>query len=148
MSKTIIVRGVELHFIHLTRSHSPFGNDIWDTQLRTEDMDVVKQLQDAGVKMKKHDSGYYHANVKRNVHNRKGEKNQPVVIVDNNKQPIDPEVTLGNGTVANLKLFSYDWDVGGKSGTSALLSAVQVMKLVAYAGSDGEDFDVEEAAGF
>ena len=148
MSKTVIIRNVALHFPHLVKSHSPFGQEIWDVQLRTEDMDTVKSLQDAGVKMKKHDDGYYHANVKRNVVNRKGDKNTPVVIVDKDKQLVPETVSIGNGTVANLKLFSYDWSVGGKSGTSAMLSAVQVMELVEYTGGDSVDFDVESAAGF
>ena len=148
MSKTVIIRNVELNFVHLQREHSPFGQPIWDTQVVTSDMDTVKQLMDAGVKMKKQDDGTFKANVKRNVMNRKGEKNTPVTIVDSNKQPIPEGTTVGNGTIANLKLFSYDWSVGGKSGTSAMLSAVQVMKLVEYNGGDTTDFDVEDASGF
>ena len=145
---TSIIRGLELHYARLVKSHSPFGSEVWDVQVRTEDDDVKTQLEDAGVKMKAHTDGYWYAGIKRNVMNRKGEPNKAPVIVDANKQPIDPDIAIGNGSIGNLKLFSYDWSVGGRSGKSAMLSAVQITNLIEYKGGDDVDFDIEDAEGF
>ena len=143
MSKNVIIRNVELNYPHLFNAHQPFGEDIWDVQIKTNDIDTLKALKAAGVNMKDAGDGYYQANVKRKVLNRKGEKNKPVSVVDSSKNPWDPDTGIGNGSKANIKLFSYDWSVGGKSGTSAMLVAVQVTELVEYNGG-GVDFDVEE----
>lgn len=146
MAKTVIIRGVELFYANLVKAHAPFGEEIWDVQVRTTDEAKKAELEEAGVKMKKHDDGYYHANVKRRTMNRKGEKNQPVAVVDAMKKPWDPSVLIGHGSQGNLKLFVYDWQQMGRSGTSAMLSAVQITDLVEYKGSNDVDFDVEGPA--
>ena len=142
MSKTVLIKNVGLYYPHLARSHSPFGTQIWDVQIRTDDEETKTQLEEAGVKIKKHDEGYYYANVKRNVLNRKGEKNNPPIVVDHNKEPFDPATGIGNGTRANLKLFSYDWEMMGRKGKSAMLQAVQIAELVPYTPTNYVDFDV------
>ena len=147
MSKTVIIRNVEFHYANVFKSHSPFGTEIWDVQLRTEDEQVAADLMAVGVNMKKHDDGYFHANVKRPTVSRKGEKMQPVVVVDKNKQPI-VDTGIGHGSKGHVKLFSYDWSNMGKSGTSAMLVAMQVVDLIEYNGSSGPDFDVEDASDF
>ena len=141
MSKNVIIRNVQLNFPHLFRSHAPFGTEIWDVQIKTSDSDTVAKLKEAGVNMKDQGDGVFAANVKRPVMTRKGEKNQPVQVVDKSKNPFDPDVNIGNGTTANIKLFSYDYNVSGRSGTASQLVAVQIMELVEYAG--GVDFDDE-----
>lgn len=143
MSKTVIIRNVEFHFANLMKSHAPFGEEIWDVQIRVTDEDTIKTLKELGVNMKPHDDGYHHANVKRRVKNRKGDANTPVVVVDAQKNPWNPTVNIGHGSTGHIKLFSFDYNVGGRSGTGAMLSAVQVVDLVEYKGSDGVDFDVE-----
>lgn len=146
-SKTVIVRNVELNFINLDRPHAPFGDMIWDTQVRTSDADSVAALEEAGVKMKEVD-GVFQGNVKRKTMKKDGSDNTPVVVVDNNKQPWDASKRIGFGTKANIKLFTFEWSMSGRSGTSAILSAVQITDLVEYSGGDAVDFDVEAAAGF
>ena len=148
MSKTVIVRNVEFHFAHVFKSHAPFGSEVWDVQLRTENQDTAKELMDVGVPMKKHDDGYFHANVKRKTMSSKGTPNSPVVVVDKNKQNIDPSVKIGHGSKGHVKLFSYDWEMQGRKGTSAMLTAMQITDLIEYTGGDSVDFDVEDAADF
>lgn len=118
---TTIIRNVELHYPRLVRPHSPFGAEVWDVQVRTSDEDTVEQLKAAGVNMKAHTDGYWHANVKRKTEGSKG-PNKPPVLVDGNKQPWDLDVNIGNGSIGNLKLFSYDYNTAGRSGRSAILS--------------------------
>ena len=148
MSKTVIIRDLEIHYANLQRPHEPFGDPIWDMQIRTTDPKTIEQLKEVGVNMKQHADGYAHANVKRRVMNRKGEKNTPVVVVDKNKQPIGEDVRIGHGSKGHIKLFSYEWSQMGKSGTSAMLSAVQITDLIEYTGGDAVDFDVEDASDF
>ena len=147
MSKTIIIRNLELHYSRLNKPHAPFGSDIWEVQARTTDSATVEQLKAAGANVKEKD-GYFYAALKRNVKNRKGEDNKPVVLVDAEKQPMDPNIAIGNGSTANVKVFSYDWQNMGRSGTSCMLSAVQITNFIEYKGSDDVDFDVESAEGF
>lgn len=146
MSKTVIIRNVEFHFANVFKPHAPFGTQIWDVQLRTTDEDTVKELMDIGVNMKKHDDGYFHANVKRKTISSKGEPMQPPVVVDAAKNPI--ESGIGHGSKGHVKLFSYDWQQQGRSGTSAMLVAMQVVDLIKYEGSDSVDFDIEDAGDF
>ena len=140
-SKTAIIRDVELYWANLYKPHDPFGTMIFDVQIRTTDEDKVKTLEELGVKLKKHDDGYYFGNVKRKTVNAKGEPMDPPKVVDSSKAALtDP---IGNGSTGNIKLFSYEYKVGGRKGRAAMLSAVQVVDLVPYETKGDVDFDVE-----
>ena len=45
---------------------------------------------------------------------------------------------IGNGSLVNVLYTPFEWNLNGKSGTSAILKKVQVVDLVSY----GEDLDV------
>ena len=142
-SKTAIVRDLDFHWANLTKSHSPFGTEVWDVQIRTTNDDTAKELSDLGVAVKKHDEGYFFANVKRKTVTSKGDKNTPVMVVDANKQPVTEE--MGNGSKGHIKLFSYEYSTAGRSGVAAQLSAIQVVDFVEYK-RGGDDFDIEETS--
>ena len=61
-----------------------------------------------------------------------------VPVVDLNKAAFDD--LIGNGSICNVIWQPFEWSFKKKSGTSAGLQKIQVVELVAYAGS-GEDFD-------
>lgn len=69
----------------------------------------------------------------------------PVKVVNGKKKDIDETVikTIGNGSVANVQLNSYDWTFKGKQGTSAGLQQVMLLKHVKYEGF-ADEFDQEE----
>ena len=48
------------------------------------------------------------------------------------------EQLIGNGSTVNVLYAPFDWEMNGKSGTSAILKKVQVVDLVSY----GEDLEV------
>ena len=146
-SQTAIIRDLELYWANLYKPHAPFGTEIFDVQIRTTDEDKVKVLKDLGVNLKKHDDGYYFGNVKRKTVNAKGDPMDPPKVVDSSKAALsDP---IGNGSTGNIKLFSYEYKVGGRSGRAAMLTAVQVVDLVPYEAKGDVDFDVEgEDVGF
>jgi len=51
---------------------------------------------------------------------------------------------VGNGSVGNVMLFQYPYDVGGRKGVASILSKVQVTDLKEYTPNTGTDFDVIE----
>ncbi len=83
-----------------------------------------------------------------------GEPAKPVEVVDIYKNPVDPK-TIGNGSKGNLKLMLRDYEIKNpktgkvtKSGTTAMLVAVQITDLVKFEPKDNgnfADFDYEDA---
>lgn len=79
---------------------------------------------------------------KRKVSKNNGDKNQPPMVVDGAKKPIDNIV--GNGSKVVVMYKAYDWNYKGKTGKGLDLQAVQVKELVEYIPK--EDFEVIETA--
>ena len=137
-SKTVVVRDVEFHWANVHKPVSPFGQEQYETQVRTKDEDTMKALVDAGVNMKPLDDGGWKGNVKRRTVAASGEPLDPPKVLDGSKEPLT--TAIGNGSTGHLKLFTYDISKGpmkGKKG--AMLSAIMVTDLVVYE-SGGEDF--------
>ena len=79
---------------------------------------------------------------KRKVNKNNGDKNQPPMVVDGAKKPLDKIV--GNGSKVIVMYKSYDWNYKGKTGKGLDLQAVQVKDLVEYVPK--EDFEVLDSA--
>jgi hypothetical protein len=79
---------------------------------------------------------------KRKVSKNNGDKNQPPMVVDGAKKPLDKIV--GNGSKVVVMYKAYDWNYKGKTGKGLDLQAVQVKDLVEY--TPKEDFDIIESA--
>ena len=75
---------------------------------------------------------------KRKVSKNNGDKNQPPMVVDGAKKPLDKIV--GNGSKVVVMYKAYDWNYKGKTGKGLDLQAVQVKNLVEY--TPKEDFDI------
>jgi hypothetical protein len=54
-------------------------------------------------------------------------------------QPMDGSVLIGNGSKIKASINPYSWTFKGKSGISAALNKMMVLKLVAYAGNGNDD---------
>jgi len=144
--RTVILSDVELHWAKLDSPVDPFktGERVWEVQIRTDDEDTAKTwAKDYFINAKKHDDGYWKANIKRKELNRKGETNNAPIVLGRNNQPI-PSSNIGNGSIGDLKLFQYPYNVAGKKGVSSMLSAVRVKELIEYTPSSEVDFDVIE----
>ena len=138
---TAIVRDVVFNWPKLTKAHSPFGTLQYDIQVVTDNEETKAQLEALGVKMKEGADGFY-ANIKRKAQRKDGSEQTPPKVLDVNKAEMteDQINKMGNGSKGLIKLFSYNWDVGGRSGTSAMLVAIQVTEYLEYEGSSEEDF--------
>jgi hypothetical protein len=146
--RTVIVKDVELHWAKLDAPVDPFktGEKVWEVQIRTDDENVAKSwAKDYFINAKKDDEGHWKANIKRKELNRKGESNQPPVVLGRDNQPM-PSGNIGNGSIGDLKLFQYPYDVAGRKGVSSMLSAVRVTDLKEYTPTSEVDFDVIEGA--
>ena len=140
-SKTAIIRDLTFYWANVYKTHNPFGAEIWDLQIRTEDKDKIKELAELGIKLKEHADGYFFGNVKRKTTNSKGEPMTGPQVLDAGKAPMtDP---IGNGSKGNIKVFSYPYKVGPNKGITAMLTAVQVVDLVPYEANNEVDFEVE-----
>jgi len=139
-NQVIVVRDVTFNWPKLVDKHSPFGTLQWDVQVVTNNDATKAQLESAGVKMKKGDNGYY-ANIKRKAVKANGEPQEPPKVVDTDKEEMAPSKIkgMGNGSKGHIKIFSYDWEMAGKKGVSAMLVAMQITDYVSYDGA-GEDF--------
>ena len=124
MSQTVVIRNVKFRWAHVYNTHAPFGDNIWDVQVVTDSKDKADEMRSHGLNVKEKD-GEFFANVKRKEMNAKGERNTPPDVVDEGRRPItDP---IGNDSVGNIKLFTYDISKGPRKGSKgAMLSAIQV----------------------
>ena len=74
---------------------------------------------------------FYKVNLKKKSKKRDGTPVDPVKVVDGQLNDIDPN-TMGNGSIGNVRIYQYDYDVGGNTGIASMLMAVQVTKLIKY----------------
>lgn len=97
-------------------------------------------LEDLDVKPKEDKDGQTFYFAKRNVIKGNGAEAGPPVVVDKYNKPFTAEI--GNGTIANVSFFVYDYE-----GINYLyLKGVQVLDLVPY-GTDGSEFTDESEDG-
>ena len=146
--RTVIVKDVELHWAKLDAPVDPFktGEKVWEVQIRTDQENVAKSwAKEYFINAKKDDEGFWKANLKRKELNRKGETNAAPVVLGRNNQPMSA-VGIGNGSIGDIKLFQYPYDVAGRKGVSSMLSAVRIKDLKEYTPSSEVDFDVIEGA--
>ena len=142
--RTVIVKDVELHWAKLETPVDPFktGEKLWEVQIRTADEEVAKKwAKEYYINAKKDDEGFWKANVKRKELNGKGETNKAPDVLGRSNQPISAS-NIGNGSIGDLKLFQYPYDVAGRKGVASMLSAVRVTDLKEYAPTSDVDFDV------
>lgn len=154
-----IIKNCEIHFAKLNpnRPNSNFNklNPTWEVQIRTSNKETKAEWEKAGLRVKAMipDQGepYYRVNLKRK--SRKEEKqadgsvkytpNAPVKVVDGKMNPIDPD-TIGNGSIANVRIFQREYkDKNGKPAVASTLMGLQLTKHIIYVPKKRDD-DFEE----
>jgi hypothetical protein len=124
----------------------------WSVQCRTTSKEVRKEWVSLGISPRtvredptddESPVKYYSVSFRKNAFKGEGKdrvKADAPEVVDGKHKPVDPG-SIGNGTIANLKLFKREYEVGGIKKISYVLMGVQVVKHVVYVSSPMEDFD-------
>lgn len=105
-----------------------------------DDMGEVKQ------EIVKNDAGlpYFAVTLRKKVTKANGEASEPVTLVGGDLSVINPK-SVGNGSLANVRVFQYEYTFQGKEGIASMLMGIQVTKLLEYASQSSEDqFEVSE----
>jgi hypothetical protein len=149
-----ILKACEIWFPKLDpkRPNSKYNkkNPTWDVQVRTKDVKVKKSWEALGLKPKPvldeetAELLYFRINLRRRTIKASGEKSDPVDVVNGRLEAIDPR-TLGNGSIANIRIFQYKFTNDGEEGLATVLMALQVTKHIKYEPTESEDgFDMQE----
>jgi len=140
-----ILNNVELFFAKLDpkKPNARFdaNNPTWEVQIRTRDKKQAKEWKDLNINVKpdEDDKGiFYKANLKKKTKKANGEPQNPVNLVGGNLTAIDPN-TLGNGSIGNIRIYQYNYEVGGRKGVASMLMAIQVTTLKEYTPKPRED---------
>lgn len=150
-TRNAIVKNVQLYWMNgLAKPTSPFGEDIYDLQVRVPKKRAA-ELAEFG-KVREID-GMAVINVRKKAFKADGSPAKKPAVVDGSKEPIDPR-TVGNGSVGNIRLRLNDYQIlhpktgkVTKEGTKVNLEGVQVTKLIVFTptgSGDFNDFDEEE----
>jgi len=59
------------------------------------------------------------------------ERTDPPEVVDGGLNPIDP-TSIGNGSIANIRIFQHEHVYEGKPGVSSVLMKIQIIKHIIY----------------
>jgi hypothetical protein len=151
-----IIKGVEIHFCKLdpkrpSKKMNP-KNPTWELQMRTTSKEIRKSWTEMNIKSKavredKTDEEskilYYSANLKKKSIKEDGSNAMPVEVVNGKNQAVDPN-SIGNGSIANLRVFQHPYTFEGVDGIATVLMAVQLIKHVVYVAKPMEEFGEEE----
>lgn len=140
-SRNYMIKNVELNWAKLNKPVNPFGTEQWELQVATKDKKVAKELSQNYLNVKEKD-GVYTVSLKRKAMKSDGTANTPPRVVDGNRQELNMEdVMIGNGSVGNVIIYQYNYDVAGRKGVGCSLSAIQVVELKQYTGTDFDIID-------
>jgi len=146
-----ILKNVELYFAKLDpkRPNATFNteNPTWEVQIRTKDKKQAAEWKALNISVKPDEDSdgkiFYKATLKKK--SKKKDKssgelvaNEPVQVVSGSLEKIDPS-KIGNGSIANVRLFQYEYEMAGKKGIASMLMAVQITKLNEYIPKPRED---------
>ena len=139
---TVVIKNAQIWWTKLDKPVDPFGaGPAYEVQVRTSDEAQATEWKGMGLNVKKMDD-YFKVSLKRKATNKNGTENKAPDIYINDIPATDAEKrSIGNGSIANIRCFQYDYSVGGRSGTATQFNAIKVTELKSYeGGSDEIDF--------
>lgn len=170
-----MIKGVEVYFLKVDpkKPNARFNKDnpTWECQIRTTSIKQRDEWKALGLPVKllaklpptpegeepdedalpvpvltEKGEKIYRCNLSKRSLNKKKEPNEPVKVINGHLEDIDP-ATVGNGSVANIRIFQYEGK-DSKTGlpkTQSMLMALQLTKHIVYVPGDRDDeFDTEE----
>jgi hypothetical protein len=148
----MIIKNAELWWARLNPSkpNDTFDKDqpTWEIQIRTHDKATAQEWKDANLNVKKDEdkdgNTFFKCTVKKKSKKRDGTPVDPVKVVNGQLKEIDPD-TIGHGSIGNVRVYQYDYDVGGRQGVASMLMAVQITTHKLYeAAPRDDDFELTE----
>lgn len=143
----MLIHNIELHWTKVDPENPDMGFDKntpqMVTDLRTRNKDIKNEWVSKGATVKTADDDdgiYYNWKVKKPCFLKNGAKNKPVPVVGPDLMPIEDITTIGNGTIANVSVHTFDYNFQGKKGVGFRLEAIQIVKLVEYKGASGGNY--------
>jgi len=150
-----ILKKCEIWHIRLDpkRPNSKYNkkNPTWELQIRTRDKEQKKAWEELNLPVKAvipegdDEKPYYRVNLRKKSIKKDGEPSSPVGVKDGALRDIGPN-TIGNGSIANIRVFQYQYPKeDGTQGVASVLMGIQVTKHILYeAPPRQEDFEEEE----
>ena len=144
----MILENCEVYFAKLGRPSAKYNktNPTWELQIRTSDKAKRKEWEAAGLPVRavvpEEGDPFFRVNLRKRSIKKDGTPAEPVEVVDGNLNPIEPN-TIGNGSIANIRLFQYEYNSDEGPRTASILMAVQVLKHKVYTPKQREDYDFE-----
>jgi hypothetical protein len=144
-----IIKDAEIWFLKADpkRPNKRFNkaNPTWEVQLRTTDIAQKKVWESQHLQPKPitdEETGtrlYWKVNLRRKSVKEDGTASTVPEVKDGDLEPVDPN-TVGNGSVANIQVFQYEYDLetGGK-GIANVFMGLQLIKHVVYKPKPRED---------
>jgi hypothetical protein len=136
------INNVELNWAKLDpeRPVEAFGNIQWELQIATTDAALAKEMTERHLNVKEKD-GKFVVSLKRKAFKKDQSPSRPVVVVGADTSPLDPKI-IGNGSIGNVEVYQYNYDMAGRKGIGTMLSGVQVVNLVPYNAAPSTGFEV------
>lgn len=112
------------------------ANPTWEVQIRTTSKDQKREWQEANLNVAAvlpddDTPPYWRVNIKRSVLKADGTESKEVDVIDGNLDPVDPG-TIGNGSIANLRVFQYEYENDDGKGIATMLMGVQLTRHILY----------------
>ena len=137
--RNYVIRNAELNWARLDKPVSPFGTPQYEMQVATTNKDVADEWAANYLNVKEKE-GVYSVGLKRKAFKQDGKDNGKPKVVTADLAPLPEGVMIGNGSVGNVKVYQYPYDVAGRKGTGCSLTAIQITNLIEYAGGSSDDF--------
>lgn len=145
-----ILKNVELFYPRLDpkKPNDRFNkeNPTWEVQIRTKDKKVANEWKELNLKPKLQEDAegktFYSVTLRKKSKKRDGSDNEPVKVVNGSLETINP-MSIGNGSVGNIRIFQYEY--GDEKKIASMLMAIQITKLNEYVPKAADDeFEMTE----
>jgi hypothetical protein len=146
-----IVRDVQLYWAKLDKPVDPFGTLQWELTVQVPKK-RESEISSFGKVKEGFDKGTVAVALKKKALKADGTEAAKVGVVDANKQPFDSKL-IGNGSTGNIIVFQRPYEIKApngkvtKSGTSTMLTKVQVTNLVKYERKSDNFVDFDDEGG-
>jgi hypothetical protein len=133
------INNVEIHHV---KCNPKYPNDFfnkenptWEVQVRLYDRARVREFEEMNIPLKAiipdpekdgpDAKPYWKTILRKSSRKKDGTEAKHVEVLDGNLNPVDPD-TIGNGSMANLRIFQYTYPVGETTKTATMLMGLQL----------------------